>query len=125
MFESRFPRGGMLLLLVLKDVALGGPGAGSSDNVGHRGHFRVSGVNPLFRSVVLDLWMGTVQGIYPWVSTLVMRNLMGRRFGVGRGCFFWGGEGEGKRNSRVRPVETFSQDDASSKQPGCMLYIIC
>ena len=27
--------GGMLLLLVLKDVALGGPGTGSSDNVGH------------------------------------------------------------------------------------------
>jgi hypothetical protein len=25
----------MLLLLVLKDVALGRPGAGSSDNVGH------------------------------------------------------------------------------------------
>ncbi len=25
----------MLLLLVLKDVALGGPGAGSSDKVGH------------------------------------------------------------------------------------------
>ena len=27
--------GGILLLLVLKDVALGGSGAGSSDNVGH------------------------------------------------------------------------------------------
>ncbi len=27
--------GGMLLLLVLKDVTLGGSGAGSSDNVGH------------------------------------------------------------------------------------------
>jgi hypothetical protein len=27
--------GGMLLLLVLKDVSVGGPGAGSSDNVGH------------------------------------------------------------------------------------------
>jgi hypothetical protein len=25
----------MFLLLVLKDVVLGGPGAGSSDNVGH------------------------------------------------------------------------------------------
>jgi hypothetical protein len=25
----------MLLLLFLKDVVLGGPGAGSSDNVGH------------------------------------------------------------------------------------------
>ncbi len=27
--------GGMLLLIVLKDVVLGGTGAGSSDNVGH------------------------------------------------------------------------------------------
>jgi hypothetical protein len=35
--------------------------------------------------------MGTVQGIYPWVSTLVMGSLMGRRFWVGRGCFFLGG----------------------------------
>ena len=27
--------GGMLFLIVLKDVSLGGPGVGSSDNVGH------------------------------------------------------------------------------------------
>ena len=70
----------------------------------------------------LDSRMGTVQGIYPWVSTLVMGNLMGRRFWVGRGCFFLGGAGEGKRNSRARAVETFSQDDASSKQP--WVYVI-
>jgi hypothetical protein len=38
----------------------------------------------------LDSRMGTAQGIYPWVSTLVMGNLMGRRFWVGRGCFFLG-----------------------------------
>ena len=66
--------------------------------------------------------MGTDQGIYPWVITLVMGNLMGRRFWVGRGCFFLGGAGEGKRNSRARNAETFSQDDASSKQP--WVYVI-
>jgi hypothetical protein len=63
---------------------------------------------------------GDCQGIYPWVSTLVMGNLMGRRFWVGRGFFFLGG---GKRNSRVRNVETFSQDDASSKQT--CVYVTC
>ena len=36
--------------------------------------------------------------------------------------FFFGGEGEGKRNSRARNAETFSQDDASSKQP--CVYVI-
>ena len=36
--------------------------------------------------------------------------------------FFLGGEGEGKRNSRARNAETFSQDDASSKQP--WVYVI-
>jgi hypothetical protein len=30
--------------------------------------------------------MGTDQGIYPWVVTLVMGNLMVRPFWVGRGC---------------------------------------
>jgi hypothetical protein len=64
----------------------------------------------------------TDQGIYPWVSALVMGNLMGRRFWVGRGCFFLGGEGKGKRNSRESIVETFSQDDTSSKQP--CVYVI-
>jgi hypothetical protein len=44
----------------------------------------------------LDSRMGTVQGIYPWVSTLVMRKLMGRRFWVGGGCFFSGGGGGGE-----------------------------
>jgi len=36
--------------------------------------------------------------------------------------FFWGGAGEGKRNSRARNAETFSQDDASSKHP--CVYVI-
>jgi hypothetical protein len=36
--------------------------------------------------------------------------------------FFLGGAGEGKRDSRARAVETFSQDDASSKQT--WVYVI-
>ncbi len=36
--------------------------------------------------------------------------------------FFLGGVGEGKRKSRSRPDETFSQDDASSKHP--WMYVI-
>ena len=36
--------------------------------------------------------------------------------------FFLGGAGEGKQNSRARAVETFSQDDASSKQS--WVYVI-
>ena len=36
--------------------------------------------------------------------------------------FFSGGGGGGKRDSRARAVETFSQDDASSKQP--WVYVI-
>ncbi len=68
---------------------------------------------------------GLAYGIYPWGSSLVMGNMMGRRFWVGRGCFFSGRGGGGKRDSRARAVETFSQDDTSSKQPWCMLYIIC
>ena len=39
-------------------------------------------------SVALGFQMGTAQGIYPWVITLVMGNLMGRRFWVGSACFF-------------------------------------
>jgi hypothetical protein len=40
----------------------------------------VLGVNPLQRSDELDSRMGTAYGIYLWVSTLVMGNLMGSRF---------------------------------------------
>jgi hypothetical protein len=39
--------------------------------VSAHGRFRVSGVNPLYQSVTLDIWMGTDQGIHPWVVTLV------------------------------------------------------
>jgi hypothetical protein len=55
------------------------------------------GCESLYRGPLdLDSRMGTDQGIYPWVSTLVMGNLMGRRFWVGRGCFFSGGIGGGE-----------------------------
>ena len=68
--------------------------------------------------------MGTAYGIYPCGSALVMGKIDGETF-LGRLLiFFFGGVGEGKRNSRARNAETFSQDDASSKQPCFMLYII-
>jgi hypothetical protein len=51
--------------------------------------------------------MGSDQGIYPWVSTLVMGSLMGRRFWVGRVCFFSGWGGGGKWNSSDRKAQTF------------------
>jgi hypothetical protein len=56
---------------------------------------------------------GLVYGIYPWVSTLVMGNLTGRRFWVERGCFFLGGVGaEKSRRSRQitprQPTDHFS-----------------
>jgi hypothetical protein len=52
--------------------------------------------------------MGTDQGIYPWVSTLVMGNLMGRRFWVGRGCFCLGGQGRGRGSVRTVLMSRFS-----------------
>ena len=70
--------------------------------------------------------MGTVYGIYPCGSALVMGKIDGETF-LGRLLiFFFGGAGEGKRNSRSRNAETFSQDDASSEQP-CVyvIYYIC
>ncbi len=66
--------------------------------VSAHGRLRVLGVNPCAGDA-LGFQMGTDQGIYPWVSTLVMGNLMGRRFWVGRGCFSWGGGG-GRESSR-------------------------
>ena len=60
-----------------------------------RGQFRDLGVNSCPGVTTLGFQMGTAQGIYPWVITLVMGNLMGRRFWVGRGCFSWG-DGEGR-----------------------------
>ncbi len=41
-------------------------------------------------------------------------DLMRSRFWVGCGCFFIWGEGGGKRSSRVRVPEKFSQDERFS-----------
>jgi hypothetical protein len=41
---------------------------------------------------------------------------MGRHFWVGCGCFL-GGTGEGKRSSRVRVAEKFSQDERAPNNP--------
>jgi len=66
--------------------------------------------------------MGTAYGIYPCGSALVMGKIDGETF-LGRLLiFFFGGAGEGKRNSRARNAETFSQDDASSEHP--CVYVI-
>ncbi len=35
---------------------------------------------------------------------------------------FLGGEGEGKKNSRVRVAEKFSQDERTPNSPVCVLY---
>jgi hypothetical protein len=67
--------------------------------------------------------MGNVQGIYPWVGTLVMGNLMGRRFWVGRGCFFLGGTG-GEEKASGHSHQGRSMDDTRFQTvPFC--YIIC
>ncbi len=73
--------------------------------------FRVLGVNRLQGSVALDSRMGTVYGIYPWVDTLVVGNLMGMHFWVGCGCFFLFGAGGGRERVRERQQGRFSLDD--------------
>jgi hypothetical protein len=68
--------------------------------------------------------MGTAQGIYPWVNTLVMGNVMERRFWVERGCFcFWGGEETELQGEHYWDV--FRRTTRVPNSPGCMLYIIC
>ena len=58
------------------------------------------------RSAALDSRMGTAYGIYPCGSALVMGKIDGETF-LGRLLiFFFGGAGEGKRNSRARNAET-------------------
>ena len=89
------------------------------------GRLLVVGGNPLHGSDAQDSRMGACL----WDLSLGQRTGDGRCDGetfLGRTWMFFSGRGGGgKRDSRARAVETFSQDDASSKQPGCMLYIIC
>jgi hypothetical protein len=65
---------------------------------------------------------GLPYGIYPWVSTLVMGNLMGRRFCVGRGCFFWGERGRGRGTPGHDCRDVFA--GRREFQTTLMLYII-
>jgi hypothetical protein len=66
---------------------------------------------------------GLAYGIYPWVSTLVMEN-SGRRFWVERACFFLGGAGEGKRNSRSRLPRRFRRTTRVPNTPVYVIYYI-
>ena len=50
-------------------------------------------------------------------------DLMRRRFRVGCGCFFLGGAGEGKRSSRARFAEKFSQNGGLQTDP-ILCYIL-
>ncbi len=68
--------------------------------------------------------MGTDYGIYPWVGTLVMGNLMERRFWVGCGWFFLGGPGRGRGNSRTRPAWSFFRWTTRVPKQLFMLHII-
>jgi hypothetical protein len=66
--------------------------------------------------------MGSDQGICTWVSVSVMRRSgWGDIFGQVVDVFL-GGTGEGKRSSRVRVVEKFSQDERAPNSPVCVLY---
>ena len=71
-----------------------------------RGRLLVLGGNPVHGSDALDSRMGACL----WDLSLGQHTgdgkPDGRRFWVGRGCFFLGGAGEGKRNSRARNAET-------------------
>ncbi len=75
-------------------------------------------------SAALGFQMGTAQGIYPWVGTLVMGNLMGRRVWVGRGCFFLGGGG-GEEKASGHGQQGRSLDDVCFQTaPFCyILYV--
>jgi hypothetical protein len=66
---------------------------------------------------------GLAYGIYPWVSTLVMET-EGRLFWVERGCFFLGGAGEGKRNSRARLPRRFRRTTRVPNSPDVIYYIL-
>ena len=92
-----------------------------------RGRLLVLGGNPLHGSDALASRMGACL----WDLSLGQHTgdgkPDGRRFWVGRGCFFLGGAGEGKRNSRARNAETMRRCFAGrcEFQTACfMLYII-
>ena len=71
--------------------------------------------------------MGTAYGIYPCGSALVMGKIDGETF-LGRLLiFFFGGAGEGKRNSRARNAETMRRCFAGRcefRTALCVCYIL-
>ena len=74
--------------------------------------------------------MGTVHGICPWGTALVMRKFDGGAFWVGCGWFFFGtlvggGRGRGRDNARARKTGSFSLDDTHCQTtPFFMLSVI-
>ena len=94
--------------------------------VSTRGRLLVLGGNPLHGSDALDSRMGACL----WDLSLGQHTgdvkPDGRRFWVGRGCFFLGGAGEGKRNSRARNAETMRRCFAGrcEFQTACLCYIL-
>ena len=86
-----------------------------------RGRLLVLGVDP-FAEVRCT---GFADGDWLWDLSLQRTGddkLEGDVFGEDVDLFSWCGGG-GKRSSRARVAERFSQDDASSKQPCYILYI--
>jgi hypothetical protein len=71
--------------------------------------------------------MGTAYGIYPCGSALVMGKIDGETF-LGRLLiFFFGGAGDGKRNSRARNAETMRRCFAGRcefRTALCVCYIL-
>jgi hypothetical protein len=66
--------------------------------------------------------MGTAHGIYPWVSALVMGNLMGRHFWVVCGCSS-SGDGWGRESDRPRSSgSVFTGRRALSNGPIYVIY---
>jgi hypothetical protein len=88
-----------------------------------RSRLRVLGVNPLHRSSARIYGWGrsreSVPGAAHWRWRFDEEAFSGRLW-----MFFLGGEGEGKRSSRARFVEKFSQN-GGLQTALCVLYIIC
>jgi hypothetical protein len=76
----------------------------------------VLGVNPFQMSDALNSRMGTTYGDYPWVSALVMGNLMGRRFGWVVDGFFLGGLSSGGITAAC--LQTITEGTPESRGPG-------
>jgi hypothetical protein len=88
-----------------------------------RGRFLVLGGNPFHGSDALDSRMRACL----WDLSLGQHTgdgKLGETFLGRKWMFFSGGGGGGEEKLQGTTAETFSQDDASSKQP-CLCYILC